>query len=41
MVIAITRDIVLIEESFAKSAIITNQSNGKKIGYIYLPAFLS
>ena len=39
MVIAITRDIVLIEESFAKSAIITNQSNGKKIGYIYLPAF--
>lgn len=35
--IRITRDVVEIEETFAKSSIL--QLNGKKIGYIYLPEF--
>jgi carboxyl-terminal processing protease len=36
--ITITRDVVIIEESYAKSSIIENGSAGK-IGYIYLPQF--
>lgn len=36
-VIPIIRDIVVFEESYAKSTIL--QHNGKKIGYIYLPQF--
>lgn len=35
--IRITRDVVEIEETFAKSSILN--LNGKKIGYIYLPEF--
>lgn len=35
-VIPIVRDVIEIEETYAKSAIITNK---KKIGYIYLPMF--
>ena len=37
VIIPITRDVVVIEEGYAKSAII--QTNGKKIGYLYLPQF--
>jgi len=36
-VISLIRDIILIEETFAKSAVL--EGNGKKIGYIYLPEF--
>lgn len=39
MVIPIIRDVVVIEEAYAKSAIINNQQLGKKFGYIYLPSF--
>ncbi len=39
MVIPIVRDVVVIEEAYAKSAIINNQQLGKKFGYIYLPSF--
>jgi carboxyl-terminal processing protease len=35
--IAITRDVVVIEEAYAKGAIINN--NGKSFGYIHLPSF--
>jgi carboxyl-terminal processing protease len=38
-VISIIRDIVVIEETFAKSAIITDTLTGKRVGYIYLPQF--
>jgi carboxyl-terminal processing protease len=38
-VIAITRDVVVIEESYAKSAIIQNKKIGKTFGYISLPSF--
>jgi carboxyl-terminal processing protease len=36
MVIPIVRDVIEIEETYAKSAILSNK---KKIGYIYLPMF--
>lgn len=36
--IAIVRDIVILEETYAKSAVITNES-GARIGYIFLPKF--
>lgn len=36
-VIPIIRDVILIEETYAKSALLENNKN--KIGYIYLPAF--
>ncbi|MDP4663320.1 MAG: carboxy terminal-processing peptidase [Salibacteraceae bacterium] len=36
--IAITRDIVLLEETYAKSVIVENEL-GKKVGYIRLPKF--
>lgn len=36
LVIPLIRDVVLLEESFAKSAVI---DAGKKIGYIHLPSF--
>jgi carboxyl-terminal processing protease len=39
MVISIIRDIVIVEETYAKSAVIENQKIGKKIGYISLPSF--
>ena len=38
-VIPIERDIVVIEETYAKSSIITSQDGNTKIGYIYLPKF--
>ncbi len=38
-VIPIVRDIVVLEETFAKSAIIKNPDNQERIGYIYLPSF--
>ncbi len=39
VVIPIVRDIVIIEETYAKSAIISNGKTHKKYGYIYLPSF--
>jgi carboxyl-terminal processing protease len=36
-VIPITRDVIEIEETFAKSVVLNN--NNKKLGYIYLPSF--
>lgn len=38
-VIPIVRDVVVIEESYAKSSVITDKETGKKIGYIHLPKF--
>jgi len=38
-VIAITRDVVIIEESLVKSAIIEDTKSGLRIGYIKLPQF--
>lgn len=37
--IAIKRDVVVIDESFARSLIIDGEKAGEKIGYIYLPSF--
>lgn len=37
--IPIIRDVVVLEETFAKSTIITDQDKSKRIGYIYLPRF--
>jgi carboxyl-terminal processing protease len=39
MVIPIIRDVVVIEEAYAKSAVISNVNTAKKYGYIYLPSF--
>jgi carboxyl-terminal processing protease len=39
MVIPIIRDVVVLEEAYAKSAIILNTITAKKYGYIYLPSF--
>lgn len=39
MVIPIIRDVVILEETFAKSIIITDSITNEKIGYIYLPGF--
>ncbi len=38
-VIAIVRDVVVLEESFAKSMIVTDSLSKLKIGYILLPSF--
>lgn len=38
-VILIKRDTVVIEESYARSAVVINPKNHKKIGYISLPSF--
>ncbi|MDB5257918.1 MAG: tail-specific protease [Chitinophagaceae bacterium] len=38
-VIPIVRDVVVLEESFAKSMIITDSLSKQKIGYILLPSF--
>ncbi|ANQ48629.1 carboxy terminal-processing peptidase [Flammeovirga yaeyamensis] len=38
-VIPIIRDVVIIEESYAKSAVIIDENSGKKIGLIDLPSF--
>ncbi|MBK8807744.1 MAG: PDZ domain-containing protein [Bacteroidales bacterium] len=37
--IPIIRDVVMLEETFAKSTILSSKDNSKKIGYIYLPKF--
>ena len=37
--IPIIRDVVVIEETYAKSTIFTNAKGDKKIGYIHLPSF--
>ncbi|OYT11950.1 MAG: tail-specific protease [Bacteroidetes bacterium 4572_112] len=39
VVIAIVRDIVIIEETYAKSVIVKEPKSNKRIGYIYLPSF--
>ena len=38
-VIPIVRDVVVIEESFVKSALITDPDSGKSYGYIKIPSF--
>ena len=38
-VIPIIRDIVVIEETYAKSVIVNDPNSNKQIGYIYLPSF--
>ncbi len=37
--ISLIRDIIILEETFAKSAVITDSITGKRTGYIYLPGF--
>jgi carboxyl-terminal processing protease len=39
IIIPIVRDVVVLEESFAKSMIITDSLSKQKIGYILLPSF--
>lgn len=39
VVIPIIRDVVNLEDAFAKSVILTEEGNSNKIGYVYLPAF--
>jgi len=39
VIISIIRDVVVIKETYAKSAVITTKENNDKIGYIYLPKF--
>jgi len=39
VVIPIVRDIVVIEDSYAKSVILKSKDTKKNIGYIYLPSF--
>lgn len=39
VVIPIIRDVVEIDETYAKSTIISDSKYGKRIGYIYLPKF--
>ncbi|HEX2612281.1 MAG TPA: carboxy terminal-processing peptidase [Fibrobacteria bacterium] len=38
-VIPITRDVVVVEESYAKSAVLEAPGSGVKVGYISLPSF--
>ena len=38
-VIPIIRDVVIIEETYAKSLILEDKKNKKKYGYLYLPSF--
>jgi carboxyl-terminal processing protease len=38
-VISIVRDVVIIEETYAKSVIINKPNSKERIGYIYLPSF--
>ncbi len=39
VVIPIVRDVVMLEETFAKSAILQMKNSDKRYGYIYLPSF--
>ncbi|MFN8255095.1 MAG: carboxy terminal-processing peptidase [Bacteroidales bacterium] len=41
IVISIIRDIVVLEETYAKSAILKMEGSSKRIGYIFLPSFYS
>ena len=38
-IIPIVRDVVIIEETYAKSSVITSKDGKTKVGYIYLPKF--
>lgn len=38
-IVSIVRDIVYLEESYAKSLILDGPEGGEKIGYLYLPSF--
>jgi len=38
-VIPIERDVVIIEETYAKSAILTSKDGNTRVGYVYLPKF--
>lgn len=38
-VIPIVRDVVIIEETYAKSSILTSEDGKTRVGYIYLPKF--
>lgn len=38
-VIPIIRDVIILEETFARSAVVSDDTTGKKFGYIYLPKF--
>ncbi len=38
-IIPIVRDIVIIEETYAKSSVLTSKDGKTKVGYIYLPKF--
>lgn len=38
-IIPIVRDVVVMEETYAKSAILEDNKSGNKTGYIYLPSF--
>ena len=38
-IIPIVRDVVIIEETYAKSSVIKSQDGKTKVGYIYLPKF--
>ncbi len=38
-VISIVRDVVIIEETYAKSVIVKKPNSDERIGYIYLPSF--
>ncbi len=38
-VIPIVRDVIILEETFARSAIVGDETTGKKFGYIFLPRF--
>ena len=40
-IIPIIRDVVIREETYAKSAVITDNKSGKKFGYLFLPGFYS
>jgi carboxyl-terminal processing protease len=37
--VPIVRDVVVLEESYAKAAVLYNESTKQKTGYIYLPSF--
>jgi carboxyl-terminal processing protease len=38
-IIPIVRDVVIIEETYAKSSVLTSKDNKTRVGYIYLPKF--
>jgi len=37
--ISLVRDVIIMEETYAKSALLTDSTTGKKVGYINLPKF--